>query len=100
MDIARKFKSHTVCIRRHEFRTDFSVLITSLQSQVSANLWTFRKMDLLPDFQTNAKNVPWTWAVHFTNQISCSQSVTSRHLSNDAKEADILDRCGLPLNGG
>ena len=25
--------------------------------------------------------------------------MTSRHYSNDAKEADILDRCGLPLNG-
>ena len=28
------------------------------------------------------------------------KSVTSRNYSNDAKEADILDRCGLPLNGG
>ena len=28
------------------------------------------------------------------------KSVTSRHCSNDTKEADILDRCGLPLNGG
>ena len=26
--------------------------------------------------------------------------MTSRHKSNDAKEVDILDRCGLPLNGG
>ena len=25
--------------------------------------------------------------------------MTSRHYSNDAKEAGILDRCGLPLNG-
>ena len=28
------------------------------------------------------------------------KSVTSRHCSNDTKEAHILDRCGLPLNGG
>ena len=28
------------------------------------------------------------------------KSVTSRHYSNDAKEADILDRRGWPLNGG
>ena len=28
------------------------------------------------------------------------ESVTSMHYSNDAKEADILDRCVLPLNGG
>ena len=27
-------------------------------------------------------------------------SVTSRHHSNDAKEADILNRSGLPLNAG
>ena len=27
------------------------------------------------------------------------KSVTSRHCSNDAKEADILGRFGLPLNG-
>ena len=26
------------------------------------------------------------------------KSVTSRHCSNDRKEANILDRCGLPLN--
>ena len=26
-------------------------------------------------------------------------SVTSGHYSNNAKEADILDRCGLTLNG-
>ena len=28
------------------------------------------------------------------------KSVTSRHCSNDRKEANILDRCGLPLNWG
>ena len=27
-------------------------------------------------------------------------SLTSRHYPNDAKEADILDLCGLTLNGG
>ena len=29
----------------------------------------------------------------------CNESVTSRHYSNDAKEADILDCCGLPSKG-
>ena len=28
------------------------------------------------------------------------KSVISRNYPNDAKEAGILDRCGLPLNGG
>ena len=28
------------------------------------------------------------------------KSVTSRHYSNGTKEADNLDRCGLPLSGG
>ena len=26
--------------------------------------------------------------------------MTSRHCANDAKEVDMLGRCGLPLNGG
>ena len=47
----------------------------------------------------NAKtNVPWSWAAQFLYQISCSQGLR-KHCSNAAKEADILDRCGLPVNG-
>ena len=35
-----------------------------------------------------------------TFSVSNLKSVISRHCSNDTKEADVLDRCGLPLNGG
>ena len=42
----------------------------------------------------------WSMGLGRTFHVSnFLQSITSRHYSKDAKEADILDRCGLPLNG-
>ena len=32
--------------------------------------------------------------------IAVPKKVTSKHCSNDTKETDILDRCGLPIKGG
>ena len=54
MDIASKLKSKTVCICRHEFWTDF--LVRSIQDQISANLWIFRKKkSITSGFSKNAK---------------------------------------------
>ena len=62
----------------------FNFHLRSTSSPISMNLWTFRKMP------QKCKSFP------VSNFL---KSVTSRHCSNDTKEADILDRCGLPLNG-
>ena len=55
------------------------------------------------DFQKNAfiikkiqNNVPWTCAGHFCIKV-LGQSLRGMFHS---EEADILDRCGLPLKGG
>ena len=41
----------------------------------------------------------WPMILHRTFPVSnFLSSVTFRHCSNDAKEADIMDRFGLPLN--
>ena len=87
MDLAGMFESHTVCICRHGFRTDFSCKISS-KSNVRESV-DFEKNGLTSRISKNAKNVPWTWAGHFLYQ-----------LSNNAIEADILDRFGLHLNKG
>ena len=97
MDIASKFESHTVCICRHAFRTDFSCKI-NFKSNFHESV----------DFQKNALTLIFSKKCqklfHGLGQdISCInflEVVTSRHCSNDTKEADILDRCVLALNGG
>ena len=96
MDIERKLESHTVCICRHAFWTDFACKINFKSN--------FRKS---VGFQKNCLNF-----IIFQKCKICSmysgrtfpvsnflKSGTERHCSNDTKEADILDRCELPLKG-
>ena len=62
-------------------------------------MWTFRKNALTSIFSKNAKKkfMDLGKAFPVSNFV---KSVTSRHCLNDTKEAEILDRCGLLLNGG
>ena len=96
MDIARKLDSNIVCICQHVFRSDFACKINFTSN--------FRES---VDFQKKTLNF-----IIFKKCKKCSinlgrtlavsnflKSVTSRHCSNDTKDAEILDRCGLPLKG-
>ena len=71
MDIARKLKSKTVCICRHEFWTDFSCKINS-RSNFRESM-DFQKNAITSGFSKNAKSVPWTWTGLFLYKISCSK---------------------------
>ena len=63
------------------------------------NLWTFRKMPLIAlIFSKNAKKCFMDSGKSFPVS-NFLKSVTSSYCSNDTKEADILDHCGLPLDG-
>ena len=48
----------------------------------------FQKNAITSRFSKNAKSVPWIWIGLFLYKILWS--VTSRHYSSDAKEANIL----------
>ena len=62
------------------------------------NLLTFRKMPQLHYLQKMQKcSTDLGKTFPASNFL---KSVTSRHCSNDRKEANILDRCGLPLKWG
>ena len=92
MDIARKLECHTVCICRHAFRTDFACKINfkaNFRDSVD-----FQKNPLFSENDKSSMDLGRTFPV--SNFL---KSVTSRHCSNDTKEADILDRCGLSLKG-
>ena len=64
------------------------------------NLWPFRKMPQLHYFQKIQKMFHGLGQDFSCIKFLVLKSVTSRHCSNDRKEANILDRCGLPLNWG
>ena len=95
MDIVHNFESHTVCIFRQAFLTDFSCKIN----------FKFNFHESV-DFQKNAINIIFTKMQKMFHElvqeisfVKFLKSATSRHCSNDTKEADNLDCCGL-LNLG
>ena len=96
MDIAGKFESHAVCICRHAFCTDVTCRI-NFKSNFRESV-DFQKNGLTSLFSKIAKKSSVNLSRTFLSQIL--KTVPSRHCSNDTKEVDILDRCGLPLNGG
>ena len=71
MDIARKLKSNTVCICRHEFWTDFYCKINS-RSNFREYVY-FQKNAITSGFSKNDKSFPWTWTGPFLYKMSCSQ---------------------------
>ena len=96
MDIASEFESHTVCICRHAFLTDFSCKI-NFKSNFNESV-DFLKNALTSLFsKKNAKKSHGLGKIFPVSNIL--KSVTSRHCSNDTKEADILDLYWLPLKG-
>ena len=63
------------------------------------NLWTSEKCLNFIIFKKMQKKCSMDLGKTFPAS-NFLKSVTSRHCSNDRKEANILDRCGLPLNWG
>ena len=63
-------------------------------------LFRNEKLPVCQTFFFLQKNGLWSWAGHFFVVSKFLYLVTSMHCLNDDKEADILDRLGLPLNGG
>ena len=96
MDIARKFEANTVCICRHAFRTDFSCKI-NFKSNIPESV-DFQKNAYTSLFSKNGKKLSMDLGKTFPVS-NFMKSVTSMNRLNDTKEADILDRCGLPFNG-
>ena len=93
MDIACKLESDAVCSCRHAFRTDIACKINfksnfreSVDFQKNALTSLFSKMQRL--LHGHGQDISF---------IIFFKSVASRHCSNDTKEADIPDRCWLPL---
>ena len=96
MDIARELESHTVCICRHAFQTDFACKINfKSHFRESVDFQNNALIHYLKKYKTCSMDLGRTFPVS-----NILKSVTSRHCSKDTKEADILDRCELPLKWG
>ena len=101
MNIARKFESHTVCICRHVFRTDFKCKI-NFKSNFHESV-DFQRNALTSIFSKNAKNVTWIWARHFLKYLEVSDFEAlfkSYKRSGHFGSLWIAFKWGLNLGGG
>ena len=93
---SRKFEFELI-LQEKSVRNACRQMQTVWDSNLSATpmSWLTRKFTCSTSFW---QNLFFTKKAYGLGQnISCI-TMTSRHYSNDAKEADILERCGLPLN--